>query len=1016
MALNPWGRWKAANPSGKLILSVPMMYGTAGTPYSGFSWTTAGADQVTTGIGSGYVQGAYTVNFYDLGKMMVSEGLGDSYIRLGWEFNGNWYPWQAGGAGSTTNFINYWNAIAQTMKNVPGENFKFVWNPALGGQTVDAKLYYPGSTNVDYIGPDVYDDYTGFYPWNTSTAVTIQQAQERSIATILTETNGLMAMRDFAAQNGKPLVIPEWGLHDTSVGGMDNPFFVQALAAFMADPTNNVAWQSYYDVTGSSGTNNFQVSPGEDFKDQTAFPDAASTFQTLLDADPTSVQSDIDIGSPAKSGTSYMNSTARLWTLTGSGNSIDGSTDAFHFASDSVTGDQTVMARVASITAVNPLAKAGVMFRDGTGASVSFADVTVTGSTGILFQYRSGSAATTTVTATSVSQPAWVKLVRNGNVFTAYYAATLDIPQPSDWILISATTIASFSTTYQAGLAVTSNSSTLIATGIFSNFSVKANAASTGWTNANIGTPSIPGSTLLDASAFTVNGGGADITGTSDQFQFAYQSFAAGDKMITARVDSLTNTSSSAKAGVMFRQSTAADAPFVGIAVQPDGNLELLYRSTTGGAVVVDAAVTISAPSPSTPVWLKLTRTMDGYTAYYVQGTATASLTTTMPPTSWTALASENLPGTITGNYLGGLAVTAGDNTNLAQATFGWATAGQNPIAHTLEFTSVDLTQGVSYYLEPKSGSPIPVWADYSGTPGNTQYWTVTSVLNDGVDNGQVAIKNVGDGLYLTVITNSDGTHYLAAKDSTPTASSTFLWVDLGNGKFMLRSAATANMVGNPGVGIPLSDDDSGSFHDRDIFTAVAVNAVVSKITVTPTTATVADGKTQLFVASAFDQFNNPMAATFTWSIDSGGVGTIDSTGLYAAPAGGPGTATVRVTSGSVSATAAATVTFTTVAGTSGDDVMRLVAQRHIAECLYQQRCHTGLFCSVFIAGAIGCQRSWRERHGQRRLFGRCYTGANIGPFSRRRGGHRFPDYRRYYRRRHGHGDRIFHHFRRFTH
>jgi streptogramin lyase len=90
----------------------------------------------------------------------------------------------------------------------------------------------------------------------------------------------------------------------------------------------------------------------------------------------------------------------------------------------------------------------------------------------------------------------------------------------------------------------------------------------------------------------------------------------------------------------------------------------------------------------------------------------------------------------------------------------------------------------------------------------------------------------------------------------------------------------------------------------------VTVGAVVSTITVTPSSATVPDGGILQFTATALDQFNQalPSQRTFTWSIDSPGLGVISSGGQYTAPASGAGPATIRARSGAVSGTANITI------------------------------------------------------------------------------------------------------------
>jgi hypothetical protein len=86
----------------------------------------------------------------------------------------------------------------------------------------------------------------------------------------------------------------------------------------------------------------------------------------------------------------------------------------------------------------------------------------------------------------------------------------------------------------------------------------------------------------------------------------------------------------------------------------------------------------------------------------------------------------------------------------------------------------------------------------------------------------------------------------------------------------------------------------------------------LSTITVTPTTASVFDGTTQSFFATAFDQFGNALTTqpAFTWTVATGGAGgTVNASGDYTAPASGTGLDTVRASSGSVSGTASVSVT-----------------------------------------------------------------------------------------------------------
>ncbi|OAI52842.1 hypothetical protein AYO44_16410 [Planctomycetaceae bacterium SCGC AG-212-F19] len=91
----------------------------------------------------------------------------------------------------------------------------------------------------------------------------------------------------------------------------------------------------------------------------------------------------------------------------------------------------------------------------------------------------------------------------------------------------------------------------------------------------------------------------------------------------------------------------------------------------------------------------------------------------------------------------------------------------------------------------------------------------------------------------------------------------------------------------------------------------VTVNQSLTSLVLSPASATVADGATQQFSATGKDQFGNALTTqpAFSWSIDSGGIGSISTSGLYTAPASGTGTATVRASSGSVGGTASVSVT-----------------------------------------------------------------------------------------------------------
>ena len=118
------------------------------------------------------------------------------------------------------------------------------------------------------------------------------------------------------------------------------------------------------------------------------------------------------------------------------------------------------------------------------------------------------------------------------------------------------------------------------------------------WADADVGSPAVAGSASYANGVFTVNGGGADIWGTSDQFNYVSQPLT-GDGSIVARVTSQSDTDPWAKAGVMIKQSTTTGSPYALLAVTPGNGVhfEYGYNTDVGGG---------SYTFPNG--WLKLTR------------------------------------------------------------------------------------------------------------------------------------------------------------------------------------------------------------------------------------------------------------------------------------------------------------------------------------------------------------------------------------------------------------------------
>jgi hypothetical protein len=195
--------------------------------------------------------GAYDQYFVTLAQGLVSGGQGNSIIRMGWEFNEGWAPWAA--SGQATNFIAYWRQIVTSMRSVPGANFQFEWNPNIGAQSAgNLAAFYPGNDYVNLIGLDVYDISWGSYP-----------GAAKLFSTLLTEPYGLNWLTSFAAQQGKPMTLPEWGLGwgasdngapvtdpGSETSGGDDSTFINDMAGWIA--THHVVEATLWDVGQSA--------------------------------------------------------------------------------------------------------------------------------------------------------------------------------------------------------------------------------------------------------------------------------------------------------------------------------------------------------------------------------------------------------------------------------------------------------------------------------------------------------------------------------------------------------------------------------------------------------------------------------------------------------------------------------------------------------------------------------------------------------------------------------------------
>lgn len=150
------------------------------------------------------------------------------------------------------------------------------------------------------------------------------------------------------------------------------------------------------------------------------------------------------------------------------------------------------------------------------------------------------------------------------------------------------------------------------------------------WASTDVGLPTQPGTASYGAGVFAVTGGGKDIWGTADEFQYVYQQ-VTGDVEITGRVIGVEAVDEWTKGGLMLRDALTANAAHVSLLATPAHGVAFERRPAAGGGSLYSVAALRGAPR-----WMKLQRRGVSVTAYqsldgwrwFPSGSATLDLPT----------------------------------------------------------------------------------------------------------------------------------------------------------------------------------------------------------------------------------------------------------------------------------------------------------------------------------------------------------------------------------------------------
>ncbi|WP_277481372.1 malectin domain-containing carbohydrate-binding protein [Catalinimonas alkaloidigena] len=276
------------------------------------------------------------------------------------------------------------------------------------------------------------------------------------------------------------------------------------------------------------------------------------------------------------------------------------------------------------------------------------------------------------------------------------------------------------------------------------------------WTATYIGGGNSSGEACYSAGEFEITASGSDIWGTSDEFRYVYQPLAC-DGEIIVQLSELEGVDSWAKAGVMIRESTAANAKHAMIVVTPGQGINFQYRVNTGGNM------SFSNTPGSAPEWLRIVREGSVFTGYYRESTSQ----------QWTELGSIEI--SMGSNVLIGMALTAHDNNAVASA----------------QFSNIEVN---TLCDEPSALTPEEVWleAECANELGNQ--WSV--VADDIASGDAYVVKLSGSSLAAapegqTAIlkynfsVQQTGAYYLFARVKATSFVNDSFWVRVNGGNWI---------------------------------------------------------------------------------------------------------------------------------------------------------------------------------------------------------------------------------------
>ena len=298
---------------------------------------------------AGAASGAYDTKYRSLFTTIRNRNVGNLILRIGWEFNGGWYPWGASAPPSWTAsatraalFVQAYRRCAAIAREVL-PNALLDWNCAFGNMGVSTQTFYPGDDVVDVIGMDIYNAIDPDQPTWTDA---------RRWDHFLTANNGLNWLATFAGQHKKKISFPEWGTGYKKATGSttnvsrDSATWVNSMVAWIA--AHDVFYANYFHYPAPDGQWQlgadvplWNLVPGTQNAAK-QFPNASAAYHAAYGVTPMANQIDTDLTALQADVAALDAADAAVQTAT---------TSLSQAQADRAAKKQTVLTRLATMTA-----------------------------------------------------------------------------------------------------------------------------------------------------------------------------------------------------------------------------------------------------------------------------------------------------------------------------------------------------------------------------------------------------------------------------------------------------------------------------------------------------------------------------------------------------------------------------------------------------------------------------------------------------------------------------------------